>query len=92
MKHLFTFCTLLFVTTFAFTQNVGIGTTTPQAKLSVGASSQFQVDSIGNIKKINNVPTSFPATQGNNGQVLTNNGSGNLGWSAYPNFDYAVFF
>jgi N-acetylneuraminic acid mutarotase len=65
--------------------NVGIGTTTPQSKLSVGTSSQFQVDSIGNLRKINNVPTSFPATQGSNGQVLTNNGSGNLSWSAVSN-------
>jgi len=91
MKQLFSFCTLLLVTTFAFAQNVGIGTTTPQSKLSVGATSQFQVDSIGNIKKINNVPTSFPASQGSNGQVLTNDGNGALSWSAYPNFDYAVF-
>ncbi len=65
--------------------NVGIGTNAPQSKLSVGTSSQFQVDSIGNLKKINNVPTSFPATQGSNGQVLTNNGSGNLSWSAVSN-------
>ena len=65
--------------------NVGIGTNAPQSKLSVGTSSQFQVDSIGNLRKINNVPTSFPATQGSNGQVLTNNGSGNLSWSAVSN-------
>jgi len=72
-------------------QNVGIGTTTPQSKLSVGSTSQFQVDSIGNIKKINNVPTSFPTTQGGNGQVLSNDGNGTLTWSAYPNSDYAYF-
>ena len=69
-----------FISFFVTAQNVGIGTTTPQSKLSVGANSQFQVDSIGNIKKINNVSTSFPTSQGDSGQVLTNNGSGNLGW------------
>ncbi|PIZ44579.1 hypothetical protein COY32_06200, partial [candidate division WWE3 bacterium CG_4_10_14_0_2_um_filter_41_14] len=43
--------------------NVGIGTTGPIAKFSVGASSEFQVNSTGNIVKINNVDTSFPGTQ-----------------------------
>jgi len=83
--------TATFITLNIAAQNVGIGTTTPQSKLSVGASSQFQVDSIGNIKKINNVQTSFPATQGGSGQMLTNDGTGQLTWSAYPNFDYAYF-
>jgi trimeric autotransporter adhesin len=60
--------------------NVGVGNTSPQSKLSVGSSSQFQVDSLGNIKKINNVSYYFPSTQGSNGQVLSNNGSGTLSW------------
>ena len=72
---------LLFVSN-SFAQNIGIGTNTPQSKLSVGSSSQFQLDSVGNIKKINNVPYSFPSTQGSNGQVLTNNGSGSLLWQS----------
>ena len=80
-----------FLTINATAQNIGIGTTTPQSKLSVGSTSQFQVDSIGNIKKINNVPTSFPTAQGGNGQVLSNDGNGTLTWSAYPNSDYAYF-
>jgi hypothetical protein len=59
---------------------VGIGTTTPSSTLSVGASSQFQVNSTGNIIKINNVTTNFPAA--NSSGVLTNNGSGTLTWAA----------
>lgn len=61
-------------------QNVGVGTTTPQAKLSVGENSEFQVDSVGNIKKINNVTYSFPITQAANNQFLVNNGTGQLTW------------
>lgn len=61
-------------------QNVGIGTTTPLAKFSVGPTSQFQVDSNGNITRINNVAYSFPTTQAASGQVLSNNGTGQLSW------------
>ena len=61
-------------------QNVGIGTTTPMAQLSVGSSSQFRVNSSGNIVRINNVIYSFPVTQGTN-QYLKNDGAGNLTWA-----------
>lgn len=64
-----------------YAQNVGIGTTTPQSQLSVGPSSQFRVDNDGNLIRINDVVTSFPSSQGDNGQVLTNDGSGNLSWT-----------
>jgi len=60
--------------------NVGIGTSTPANLLSVGATNQFQVNSTGNIVKINNVNTSFPAT--NSAGVLTNDGTGMLTWGA----------
>lgn len=62
-------------------QNIGVGTTSPQSRLSVGANSQFQVDSTGNIRKLNNVPVSFPSTQGLPNNLLVNDGSGNLNWS-----------
>ncbi|MCC7050566.1 MAG: hypothetical protein IT239_02145, partial [Bacteroidia bacterium] len=58
--------------------NVGLGTASPTSLFSVGASSQFQVNSSGNIVKINNLTTSFPAAQGGANTVLTNNGSGGL--------------
>jgi hypothetical protein len=62
--------------------NVGIDTTTPSAKLSVGATSQFRVDSSGNLVRVNDVVTSFPASQGSAGTFLRNDGSGGLTWSA----------
>src|SRR5258706_4780104 len=62
---------------------LGIGTTTPQSMLSVGLSSQFQVNSTGSLIRINNVQYSFPSGQGAVGTVLTNfDGSGTLVWSA----------
>jgi len=63
------------------TGNVGIGTPTPTSLLSVGSSSQFQVNMAGDIARINNVPYSFPVAQGAPGTVLQNNGSGNLAWA-----------
>jgi hypothetical protein len=62
--------------------NVGIGTTSPAAMLSVGSSSQFQVSSGGNLTKVNNVTYSWPSAQGSSNEVLTNDGSGNLTWAA----------
>ena len=64
-------------------QNVGIGTTDPLDRLSVGSSSQFRIDANGNIVRINNVPYSFPAAQGVN-QYLKNDGAGNLTWTPAP--------
>ncbi|NTU46041.1 hypothetical protein HGA88_00245 [Candidatus Roizmanbacteria bacterium] len=58
--------------------NVGIGTLTPGALLSVGSTNGFQVDTNGNITKINGAVTSFPST--NASGYLKNNGSGTLTW------------
>lgn len=58
--------------------NFGIGDSTPNSMLTVGDADKFQVDLNGNVVKINNVTTSFPATQGNQGAVWTNDGAGNL--------------
>ena len=69
---------------FKENENVGIGTTSPTSKLSVGASSQFQVNSTGNIVRINNVPYSFPAVQGGASTFIQNDGAGNLSWGAAP--------
>jgi len=62
------------------TGNIGVGTQTPLSLFSAGANSEFQIDNSGNIRMINNVPYSFPPSQGLAGQVLSNNGSGNLSW------------
>ena len=61
--------------------NVGIGNSAPTSLLSVGSASQFQVNTSGNIVKLNNITTSFPASQGAANSILTNDGSGNLSWS-----------
>ncbi len=58
---------------------VGIGTRSPAALLSVGSSSPFQVNTNGNITKLNNVTTNFPS--GNAAGYLTNDGSGNFYYS-----------
>src|SRR3989344_2451474 len=60
----------------------GVGTTAPASLFSVGASSQFQVNTSGNIARINNVPVSFPAAQGVANTLLQNDGAGNLSWQA----------
>jgi hypothetical protein len=63
-------------------KRLGIGTTTPAASLSVGNTSQFQVNSSGNILKINNIATNFPSTQGSVNSILANDGNGNLSWTS----------
>jgi hypothetical protein len=60
--------------------NVGIGNSAPASLLSVGGSSQFQVNSSGNLIKINNVTYNWPAAIA--AGVLTSDVSGNLSWSA----------
>jgi hypothetical protein len=70
------------VVTFKESGNVGIGTTSPTSMFSVGSSSQFQVNSTGNIVSLNGVATSFPST--NASGALVNNGSGAFSYSAIP--------
>jgi hypothetical protein len=84
MKRLFiAIVVVLLLVTNSKAQNVGIGTTTPLEQLSVGSSSQFRVNSSGNLVRINNIPYSFPSIQGTN-QYLKNDGSGNLTWEPAP--------
>jgi hypothetical protein len=61
--------------------NIGAGPYSPPAQFNVGTTSQFRVDSSGNLIRVNDVPYSFPAAQGSASTVLTNNGSGTLSWS-----------
>ena len=65
--------------------NVGIGTTNPATLFSIGNNSPFQVDSSGNMLKINNVAYSWPTVQGTANQVLQNNGAGTLTWGTINN-------
>ncbi len=60
--------------------NVGIGTTSPTSLLSVGSTSQFQVNTSGDIVKLKNLSYSWPSSHTTNG-FLKNDGSGNLTWT-----------
>lgn len=61
-----------------------IGSTTPSTgaftTLSAGTA-KFAIDANGNVTKINNVTTSFPASQGGASTFLQNDGAGNLSWA-----------
>ncbi len=59
---------------------VGIGTTNPSELFSVGSSSQFRVNSSGDITRIRNIPYHWPTSQGDANSMLVNDGSGNLSW------------
>lgn len=50
--------------------------------LSAGASSEFNVNTGGNITKINNVATNWPSVQGSANTYLKNDGNGTLSWAA----------
>jgi hypothetical protein len=65
--------------------SVGVGNSAPVELFSVGSTSQFQIDANGNILKINDIVTSFPASQGAASTYLQNDGAGVLTWvSASP--------
>jgi hypothetical protein len=61
--------------------NVSVGNTSPVSKFNVGAGSQFQVNSAGDLSRVNNVPYVWPAAQGAANTFLKDDGSGNLSWS-----------
>ncbi|MEZ6255399.1 MAG: hypothetical protein R3B92_01310 [Patescibacteria group bacterium] len=54
--------------------NLGVGSTNPNALLSVGATNQFTVDSNGNITRIRDVTYSFLLLVGGSNYVLVNDG------------------
>jgi hypothetical protein len=58
--------------------NVGIGDSTPAALLTVGNGDLFQVNSSGNLIRINNVPYSWPG--GNAAGILRSDAGGTLTW------------
>lgn len=61
--------------------NVGILDASPVSALTVGSGDLFQVNSSGNLVKLNNVTTSAPSSQGAANSLLQNDGSGNWSWS-----------
>lgn len=84
MRKIIIILFIVMATMQMYSQNVGIGTNNPLEKLSVGSTSQFRVDVNGNIIRINNVPYSFPSAPGGAGQLLINDGNGNLTWANIP--------
>lgn len=80
MKKVVSYISAFLIINISAAQNVGIGNTSPQSQLSVGANSEFRVEINGNISRINNVPYSFPSLQGVSGKTLVNDGLGNLSW------------
>lgn len=72
----------------ASTGHVGIGTSAPTDRLSVGASSEFRVNSTGNLVRINNVAYSWPSSANppTVDTFLSSDGSGNLTWKKPSSF------
>ena len=94
MKHTFLVLAVAFLLTKpAISQNVGILTTTPLATLSVGSTSQFRVNSTGNLIRINNVQYSFPAALPTTPQYLRVDGTanGNLTWAPIAKVVIRIF-
>lgn len=70
-------------------QFIGVGSTTLTSMFNVGTAAQFQVSSSGDLVKIKNISYSFPSDDGDAGESLQTNGSGNLSWE--PTVDVQVF-
>lgn len=56
--------------------------TTSSLGIVAGTSSQFEVNSSGNITKINNISYSFPSISAESTSLLESDNSGNLSWSS----------
>src|SRR3989344_4868536 len=60
--------------------NVGIRDSSPASLFTVGSGDLFQVNSVGNLIRVNNIAYSWPSVQGASSTYLRNDGTGNLSW------------
>ncbi len=65
-----------------FSSATTLATLDTLGNFSVASPSLFNINSSGNITKLNGVTTSFPSIQGGIGSYMQNDGSGNLSWSS----------
>jgi len=74
--------TLLTPTNYLFSSSVRITNTDTLMSLQNSNFPVLEVDGVGDLRLIKKVPYLWPSAQGAVGTVLTNNGSGALGWGA----------
>jgi len=74
--------TLLTPTNYLFSSSVRITNTDTLMSLQNSNFPVLEVDGVGDLRLIKKVPYLWPSAQGSAGTVLTNNGSGALGWGA----------
>jgi hypothetical protein len=67
---------------------ISIGSTTFPSTLNIGSSNQFQVNSSGNLIKINGVSYTWPTSQGSSSTILVNDGTGTMTWGSLNSVNY----
>lgn len=67
---------------------ISIGSTTFPSTLNIGSSNQFQVNSSGNLIKINGVSYTWPTSQGSSSTILVNDGTGTITWGSLNSVNY----
>ncbi len=62
--------------------NISVGTNTAASLFNVGTNNDFQINSAGDIVRINGVSYNWPTVQGLNSTYLRNDGAGHLSWTS----------